>query len=103
MLAAAVGSAGLADLLDAVVSIEEVGIYKPHPSVYAHGAKRIGAAPGEILFVSSNGWDADGAKASGYRVVWCNRAGAPRERLPHPPDAVVTTLAGIDPFLPRSP
>ncbi|MFL5261524.1 MAG: haloacid dehalogenase type II [Anaeromyxobacteraceae bacterium] len=95
MLAAAVQSAGLADLLDAVISIEEVGIYKPHPSVYAHGAKRIGAAPAEILFVSSNGWDADGAKAFGYRVVWCNRAGAPQERLPHAPDAVVTTLADV--------
>jgi 2-haloacid dehalogenase len=103
MLASAVRSAGLADLLDVVVSVEEVGVYKPHPSVYARGAERIGAAPGEILFVSSNGWDADGAKAFGYRVVWCNRAGAPRERLPHPPDAVVTTLADIDAFLSRSP
>jgi 2-haloacid dehalogenase len=95
MLASAVRSAGLADLLDAVVSVEEVGIYKPHPSVYARGAERLGLAPGEILFVSSNGWDAHGAKAFGYQVAWCNRSAQPRERLPEAPDAVVRALAEV--------
>jgi 2-haloacid dehalogenase len=95
MLAAATRSAGLDGLLDAILSVEEVGVYKPHPSVYARAVDRLRVVPGEILFVSSNAWDAHGAKEFGLRVAWCNRARQPRERLPGALDAEVATLADL--------
>ena len=99
MLEAATRSAGLAGLLDEVISVEEVGIYKPHPSVYARAAARLGLAPGEILFVSANGWDAHGARAFGLRVAWCNRASAAPERLPDAPDVEIRTLRELPALL----
>lgn len=99
MLASAAASAGLADLLDHVLSVEEVGTYKPHPSVYRLACDRLGAWPVELVFVSSNGWDAWGAKAFGLRVAWCNRGGQPRERLTEPPDAEVRSLAELPALL----
>ncbi len=95
MLAAAVRSAGLDDLLDETLSVEAVGIYKPHPSVYKLPVDRLGIWPVEMGFVSANGWDAWGAKAAGLRVAWCNRSGLPRERLGEPPDVELTTLAEL--------
>jgi 2-haloacid dehalogenase len=95
MLSAAVGSAGIAQLLDAVLSVAEVGVYKTHPSVYQLAVDRLNVAPAEICFVSSNGWDAFSAKAFGLTVVWCNRSGQPRERIPSPPDAEIATLAAL--------
>lgn len=92
MLATAATTAGLADLLEHVLSIEDVGIYKPHPRVYTLAVDRLGLATHEILFVSSNGWDAAGAKAFGLQVVWCNRAGLPAERLGLAPDAEIRAL-----------
>jgi 2-haloacid dehalogenase len=101
MLAAATRSARLDALLEAVLSVEEVGVFKPHPSVYEIAVRRLGLAPSEILFVSSNGWDAHGAKAFGFRVAWCRRAPQPAERLPTPPlDAVVASLAELPALLP---
>ena len=95
MLSAAVASAGIAGLLDAVLSVADVGIYKPHPSVYQLAVDWLGVAPAEICFVSSNGWDAFSAKAFGLSVVWCNRTGQPRERIPSLPDAEIATLAAL--------
>jgi 2-haloacid dehalogenase len=95
MLAAAAESAGLAPLLDAVISVEEVGVYKPSPAVYRLATDRLGLWLSEIAFVSSNGWDACGAKAAGLRVAWCNRAGQPRERVPEPPDVELRSLAEL--------
>jgi 2-haloacid dehalogenase len=95
MLAAAAESAGLTPLLDAVISIEEVGVYKPSPAVYRLASDRLGLWPYEIAFVSANGWDACGAKAAGLRVAWCNRAGQPRERIPEAPDAEIRSLAEL--------
>jgi 2-haloacid dehalogenase len=95
MLASAARSAGLDGLLDLTLSVEEVGVYKPHPSVYRLACDRLGVWPAEIVFVSANGWDAWGAKASGLRVAWCNRAGQPRERLGEGPDAEIGTLADL--------
>jgi 2-haloacid dehalogenase len=95
MLGTAAGSAGLAPLLDAVLSIEEVGTYKPAPAVYRLALDRLKLWPNEILFVSANGWDACGAKAAGLRVAWCNRAGQPAERIPDEPDVEIRTLAEI--------
>ncbi len=95
MLAEAAESAGLAPLLDQVLSVDEVRTYKPHPSVYQLAADRLRLEPGRILFVSSNGWDAFSARAFGFRVAWCNRARQPPERLPEPPDAEVTSLSEV--------
>lgn len=95
MLQAAVAGAGLADLLDAVLSVEEVGVYKPHPKVYQLAVDRLGIEPAAIAFQSSNAWDAYAASAFGMRVVWCNRYGQRPERLPGRPDAEVTSLAAL--------
>jgi 2-haloacid dehalogenase len=95
MLSAAVESAGLAELLDAVLSVEDVKIFKPHPSVYQIAVDRLGLRPDEICFVSSNGWDAFSAKAFGFRVVWCNRFGQAPERIPALPDTEVNELTAL--------
>ncbi len=79
MLAAATRSAGLDHLLDAVLSIEEAGVFKPDPRVYRLVVDRFAVAPGDISFQSSNAWDAAGASAFGFSVVWINRKGQPRE------------------------
>jgi 2-haloacid dehalogenase len=79
MLAAAVDEAGIGPLLDDVISIEEAGVYKPDPRVYALVTARFGLAPGEMAFLSSNPWDAFGAHAFGFRVFRVNRAGLPDE------------------------
>ncbi len=95
MLEAAVASAGIAGHLHAVLSVEEVGVFKPAARVYDMVAARFGCAPGEVLFVSSNGWDAAAAGAYGFVTAWVNRAGAPADRLPAPPRHVLRDLAGI--------
>jgi 2-haloacid dehalogenase len=78
-----------------VLSVDEVGVYKPHPSVYELAVKAFGLPPERILFVSSNPWDAAGAKTFGFTVAWVNRAGAPFERLGVTPDLVVSDLAAL--------
>jgi 2-haloacid dehalogenase len=95
MLLAAVENAGLSKLLDQVISVEEVGIFKPHPSVYQMAVDRFALEPGEICFVSSNGWDAYSARAFGLRVVWCNRFGQSPERIPAPPDSEIAELSPL--------
>jgi 2-haloacid dehalogenase len=95
MLAAAVTSAGLTPLLEHVISVDRVKTYKPSPLVYALGPDMLGASAGELLFVSSNGWDVAGAKAFGYQVAWCNRTGAPEEELGMRPDLVIDALDKI--------
>ena len=99
MLAAAVESAGLAGLIDALLSVEEVGVYKPHPSVYRLGESRMGLPAGRMCFVSANGWDAFAARAFGYQVAWCNRGGQPAERIPERPGAEIRSLAELPPLL----
>jgi 2-haloacid dehalogenase len=78
MLRAAVEAARIGPLLDAVLSVEEVGVFKPHPKVYQLSVERLGVAASAICFVSSNGWDAYAASAFGMRVAWCNREGPAR-------------------------
>lgn len=92
MLEAAGSHSAISTMMDAVLSVEEVGVYKPHPAVYALATQRLQLAPGEVCFVSSNGWDAYSAKAFGFQVVWCNRFGQAPERIPQTPDGEVTTL-----------
>lgn len=95
MLAAGVAAAGIGGLLDAVLSVEAVGIYKPDPRVYRCATDRFGVAPADTLFVSSNAWDAAGAGAYGFRVAWINRAGQPAEYAFAAPDAVLGDLRGL--------
>ncbi|MBV9018331.1 MAG: haloacid dehalogenase type II [Alphaproteobacteria bacterium] len=92
MLRAAVENAGIGDLLDHVLSVEEVGVYKPHPKVYQLAVDRLSQKPSRIVFVSSNAWDAHAASAFGLRVAWCNRYGQGREYLPGTPDREMRTL-----------
>ena len=79
MLRDAVEAAGLAPLLDAVLSVEEVGVFKPHPRVYGIAAGALGLSLPQMGFVSANAWDAQAAVAAGFRVFWCNRSGLPDE------------------------
>lgn len=96
MLKAVVDHNGLtATFADRVLSVHEAGLFKPHPSVYALAVKRLGIAADRIGFISSNGWDAAGAKAFGLRAGWVNRSGAPVERLGAPPDVIVKDLRGL--------
>lgn len=95
MLDAAVKGAGLESLLDAVLSVEEAGVFKPHPKVYALATTRFGVAADAISFQSSNAWDAYAASAFGMKVVWCNRYGQRPERLPGRPDREVRSLAEL--------
>jgi 2-haloacid dehalogenase len=95
MLAAAVKNAGINDLLDAVLSVEEVKVYKPHPAVYQLAVDRLSLKDSEICFVSSNGWDAYSAKAFGFHVIWCNRSGQAPERIPETPDAEIGSLSEL--------
>ncbi|NMM36929.1 MAG: haloacid dehalogenase type II [Glaciimonas sp.] len=99
MLASAVRNAGLDNLFDAVLSVEEVGVYKPHPSVYQLVADRLQIPPGNICFLSSNSWDAFSAKAFGFRVLWCNRFGQVPERIPAAPDGEITDLSDLPELL----
>ena len=95
MLAGAVNSAGLQELLDDSLSVEDVGIFKPDASVYDLVGKRFGTRPEEVLFVSSNGWDAAAGAAYGFHTAWVNRAGEPMDRLTANPGHVLTDLTGI--------
>lgn len=95
MLAGAVQSAGLGAVLDDVLSVESVGIFKPAKVVYDLVGARFGCAPDEVLFVSSNGWDAAAAAAYGFTTAWVNRNGAPIDRLPATPQRVLPDLTGI--------
>lgn len=93
MLDAAIQGSKIGGLIDLVLSVEEVGVYKPHPDVYRLATDRLGLAPAAIAFSSSNSWDAYAASAFGLRVVWCNRYGQKAERLPGRPDREIRSLA----------
>lgn len=95
MLDAAVTSAGIADMLDAVLSVEDVGVFKPDARVYDLVGHHLEVTPDEVLFVSANGWDAAAAAAYGFRTAWVNRMGEPVDRLPARPQHVLTDLSGI--------
>ncbi len=95
MLDAAVQSAGIAALCDAVLSVDAVRLYKPRPEVYALVTDRFGVKPDEVVFVSSNRWDVMGAAAFGFRPVWVNRARMPEEYAEQPPIRVVPDLSTL--------
>ena len=95
MLEAGLAAAALRDRFEHVLSVDEVGVFKPHPSVYELALKALNRPAERILFVSSNPWDASGARTFGLPVAWVNRAGVPFERLGVTPDLTVTDLAEL--------
>ncbi|MEL6837771.1 MAG: haloacid dehalogenase type II [Pseudomonadota bacterium] len=95
MLEAAVSSARISELLDAVLSVEDVGVFKPHAEVYDLVGQHFGCMRNDVIFVSSNGWDAAGAAGYGFHTVWVNRADEPMDRLYAKPDHVLPDLTTI--------
>jgi len=95
MLDAAVTSAGIGGMLDAVLSVEEVGVFKPDARVYDLVGRRLKVSPDEVLFVSANGWDAAAGAGYGFKTAWVNRMGEPMDRLPARPHHTLPDLAGI--------
>jgi 2-haloacid dehalogenase len=100
MLIAAISTARLAGLMESPLSVESVGAFKPHATVYQLAVDRLATPAARIAFVSGNGWDAWAATAFGFRTVWINRDEAPPERLPEPaPTMVLRNLAELPPLL----
>jgi 2-haloacid dehalogenase len=98
MLATATRTAGTGTRFAAILSVEEVGVYKPHASVYGLVARHLGARGDDVLFVSSNGWDVAGAAGFGFTTAWINRSRLPVDRLPFVPHHIaldLSTLADI--------
>ena len=83
------------DLLDDVLSVESVGVFKPDAKVYDLVLERFKCRPEEVLFVSSNGWDAAGATGFGFTTAWVNRSNEPVDRLPWTPKYQLTDLTTI--------
>jgi 2-haloacid dehalogenase len=102
MLRSAIDAAGIGALLDHVLSVEAVGIYKPHPRVYQLAVDGLGVAAGRICFLSSNGWDIAGAAQFGFRAIGINRAGEPREHLPIGPELELRDLRALPQVIHRS-
>jgi len=99
MLEAAVKNSGLEELIEANYSVEDVGIFKPDPRVYQLAVDGLSVSAEEIVFQSSNAWDAVGASAFGFKVAWINRFGQAVERLPGQPDAEIQTLSELPDLL----
>lgn len=95
MLDGAVSAAGIGDVLDVSLSVQSVGVFKPARDVYKLVGEYFGCTSREVLFVSSNCWDACAASGFGFTVAWANRAGEPMDRLPWRPQHVVSDLTGI--------
>jgi 2-haloacid dehalogenase len=95
MLAAATGAAGVAQLFDAMLSVDAVRCYKPRPEVYALATETQAALPAETAFVSSNRWDVMGAVCFGFVAYWVNRARAPEEYAGQAPRRAIPDLAAL--------
>ncbi|MEO1266289.1 MAG: haloacid dehalogenase type II, partial [Pseudomonadota bacterium] len=92
MIADATSSAGIADKLDRILTVHDVGIFKPSMRVYSLVTDTFGCKPGAVSFQSSNRWDAAGATVFGFDTLWVNRSGAPAEYSETPPTRVATDL-----------
>ena len=104
MLEAAVKSAGLRDLLDEIISVEDVKVFKPNPHAYNLASERLKVSNPELGFVSANNWDAVGAVSAGLKTFWIQRMTAEvPEELGFQVDAVVGSLTALAPLLRRGP
>ena len=99
MLVSAAKNAGVSKLIDLMLSVDRVGIYKPHPSVYQLAVDELDIPAHRISFQSANAWDACGAAAFGFRVAWINRFGQLGEVLPGEPHAELESLAELPSML----
>lgn len=95
MLEALMRATGLGEYFGEVISVDEVGAYKPSPEVYRHAAKRLGRGIGEVRLVSSNPFDVVGAEAAGMRAAWIDRSGGLFDTLGPSPDVVAGSLAEL--------
>jgi 2-haloacid dehalogenase len=98
MLSGAVKSSNLYEVIDEIISVETVKIFKPSAQVYKQVENIIGCYKSEVLFVSSNGWDIAGAAGFGFKTTWVNRLQDPIDRLPHKPMHIVEDLTSIPSF-----
>ena len=103
MLDSAVKNSGIMDLIDMNLSVEDIGIFKPDPRVYQLAVDKLQVESHEIIFQSSNAWDASGASAFGFNVAWVNRFGQSKERLPGKPDFEIKTLMELPDLMKPSP
>ena len=99
MLNALVEHAGMSKLFDAVISVDELKMFKPHPGVYGLATRYLGVNAKEIGFVSSNFWDVSGASSFGFRTFWINRNNSQPDELGFEPVAVVQRLDELLPYL----
>lgn len=95
MLDALMEATGLGEHFREVISVDEVGAYKPSPKVYQHAASRLQRPIGEVRLVSSNPFDVIGAETAGMRAAWIDRSGGLFDTLGDPPDVVVGTLTEL--------
>ena len=95
MLGVAVRSAGLDGLLDHVLSVDSLGLYKTHPDAYALGTQALGLPASQVVFVSSNSWDVLGATWFGYQTLWVNRYKLPPEEIGPPPARIGNSLRDV--------
>jgi 2-haloacid dehalogenase len=96
---AAMQHAGIESSIDVALYVDDAGVYKPDKRVYDLVTRHYGVEPAELVFVTSNGWDATGATVYGMRVAWCNRAGNPAETYGPPPAWTVPTLDALPALL----
>ena len=99
MLEPLVRQRGLDGLIDGVLSVDAAGVYKPSPLVYQIAVDQLQLPRSRIGFVSSNCWDAIGAKSFGFTTFWINRTGAPVDRHGPAPDHIIPTLSDLPPLL----
>lgn len=95
MISAAVNAAGLSDVLDDVISIEDIRQYKTHPAAYELACKRLETPAARLAFVSSNGWDVAGATEFGLSAIRLRRSAVPLEYPDHTPAALITSLSDL--------
>jgi 2-haloacid dehalogenase len=99
MLDPMVKASGLADRFEAVLSVDDAGVFKPDARVYRLVEQRFGAKPDKVCFLSSNCWDAHGAAHFGFATVWVNRAHSPDDSLPGKPVAMIDDLSHLPALL----
>jgi 2-haloacid dehalogenase len=91
--------AGIASFVERIFYVDDAGVYKPDERVYALVTDHYGIEPPDVVFVTSNGWDATGGTAFGYRVAWCNRLANPAETFGPPPAWTIATLSALPELL----
>jgi 2-haloacid dehalogenase len=99
MLEAAVKNSRLESMIPQIFSVETAGVFKPDPRVYQIAVDELGLKPEEIVFQSSNAWDAAGAAAFGLNVAWINRFAQSPERLPGKPNVEIKNLSELPELL----